>query len=57
MSPRSLVPEAQLVRGEVISREAAVICGAAWVEETFRQLDPRVVLHWRVKTVQRSRSR
>ncbi|HEY2591607.1 MAG TPA: carboxylating nicotinate-nucleotide diphosphorylase [Steroidobacteraceae bacterium] len=43
-----LVPESQLVRGEVVSREAAVICGAPWVEETFRQLDPRVSLEWRV---------
>lgn len=41
-----LVPESQLVRGEVVSREAAVICGAAWVRETFRQLDPRVSLEW-----------
>ena len=43
-----LVPESQLVRGEVVSREAAVICGAPWVEETFRQLDPRVSLEWRI---------
>src|SRR6185437_8659376 len=41
-----LVPESQLVRGEVVSREAAVICGAPWVEETFRQLDERVSLEW-----------
>jgi len=44
-----LVPDSQLVRGEVVSREAAVICGAPWVEETFRQLDPRVSLEWRVQ--------
>jgi nicotinate-nucleotide pyrophosphorylase (carboxylating) len=43
-----LVPDSQLVRGEVVSREAAVICGAPWVEETFRQLDPRVSLDWHV---------
>lgn len=41
-----LVPDAQFVRGEVVSREAAVICGAPWVEETFRQLDRRVSLDW-----------
>jgi nicotinate-nucleotide pyrophosphorylase (carboxylating) len=43
-----LVPESQLVRGEVVSREAAVICGAPWVEETFRQLDSRVALEWQI---------
>lgn len=43
-----LIPESQHVRGEVVSREAAVICGAPWVTETYRQLDPRVVLGWRI---------
>jgi nicotinate-nucleotide pyrophosphorylase (carboxylating) len=45
----SLVPATQLVRGEVISREAAVICGAPWVQETFRQLDPAIALEWSVR--------
>jgi nicotinate-nucleotide pyrophosphorylase (carboxylating) len=35
------------VRGRVLCREAAVICGTAWVEETFRQLEPRVRVLWR----------
>ena len=42
----SLVPAAQRVRGSIITREAAVLCGRAWVEETFRQLDPKVQLTW-----------
>jgi len=42
----ALVPAAQRVRGRVIAREAAVLCGRAWVEETFRQLDPNVHLTW-----------
>ena len=42
----ALVPAAQRVRGSVVAREAAVLCGRAWVEETFRQLDPRVQLSW-----------
>ena len=41
-----LVPEAQRVRGSVITREAAVLCGRAWGEETFRRLDARVELKW-----------
>ncbi len=44
----SLVPESQQVRGQVVSREAAVLCGAPWVAETYRQLDPRVALDWQV---------
>jgi nicotinate-nucleotide pyrophosphorylase (carboxylating) len=31
----------------VLTREAAVLCGTAWVEETFRQLDPALRLRWR----------
>ena len=42
----ALVPAAQRVRGGVVTREAAVLCGRAWAEETFRRLDPRVQLSW-----------
>ena len=41
-----LVPEQQHVRGELVSREEAVLCGTAWAQETFRQLDRRVRLEW-----------
>jgi nicotinate-nucleotide pyrophosphorylase (carboxylating) len=43
----ALVPAAQRVRGRVITREAAVLCGQAWADETFRRLDPLVRLTWR----------
>lgn len=42
----ALVPPDQRVEGTVRCRERAVLCGSAWVAETFRQLDPRVTLHW-----------
>jgi nicotinate-nucleotide pyrophosphorylase (carboxylating) len=42
----TLVPEQQVVRGEVIARETAIVCGAPWASETFRQLDPRIKLEW-----------
>jgi len=42
----ALVPEGQRVRGSVITREAAILCGRAWAEETFRRLDARVQLTW-----------
>ena len=44
----ALVPATQQVRGRVITREPAVLCGVAWVNETFRQLDPAVRLAWHV---------
>ncbi|KGK43017.1 nicotinate-nucleotide pyrophosphorylase [Nitrincola sp. A-D6] len=44
-----LIPVAHQASARVITREAAVICGVAWVDEVFRQVDPQVELHWRVK--------
>ena len=44
----SLVPARQRVRGRLITREPMTLCGSAWVEETFRQLDPHIVLKWQV---------
>ncbi|GAB3369840.1 nicotinate-nucleotide diphosphorylase [Azotobacter armeniacus] len=43
-----LIPEGRLARARVITREATVIAGSAWVDEVFRQLDPRVAVHWEV---------
>ena len=34
--------------GTVISREKAVICGRAWVDEVFKQLDNNVSIEWHV---------
>jgi nicotinate-nucleotide pyrophosphorylase (carboxylating) len=42
----ALVPARQRVSGQVITREDAVLCGVAWVNETFRQLDPAIKLQW-----------
>ena len=50
---------AQLISAErkaaarIISRDAAVICGTAWVDEVFRQLDPRVIVQWQVRDGER----
>jgi nicotinate-nucleotide pyrophosphorylase (carboxylating) len=50
---------AQLIDAEhhasarIITREAATICGTAWADEVFRQLDPRVTVNWRVHDGQR----
>ena len=43
----SLVDPARRARARVLAREAAVVCGAPWVEATLRQLDPEVRIEWR----------
>ncbi len=43
-----LIPAERLAQAVIITREAAVISGTAWVDAVFRQLDPRVAVHWRV---------
>jgi nicotinate-nucleotide pyrophosphorylase (carboxylating) len=45
----NLIPARQRVRGRLITREPMTLCGSAWVEETFRQLDPQIVLKWQVE--------
>ena len=42
----ALVPEQQQVRAHIVAREPAILCGAAWATETFRQLDPDIRLDW-----------
>ena len=37
----------------VLARESAVICGSAWVEAVFRQLDPQAELVWHVNDGER----
>ena len=43
----ALIPERAQAQATVISREAAVLCGAAWFDAVFRQLDPRIAIEWR----------
>lgn len=43
-----LIPAERLAKATIISRDAAVIAGTAWVDTVFRQLDPRVAVHWQV---------
>ena len=42
----ALIPVATRARGRVISREAAVLCGTAWFDEVFRQVDDAIAIHW-----------
>ncbi|MCK9718385.1 carboxylating nicotinate-nucleotide diphosphorylase [Pseudomonas syringae pv. syringae] len=43
-----LIPAERLAKATIISRDASVIAGTAWVDAVFRQLDPRVAVHWQV---------
>lgn len=42
----ALIPEDAQAEATVISREPAVLCGAAWFDAVFRQLDPRIHIEW-----------
>jgi nicotinate-nucleotide pyrophosphorylase (carboxylating) len=43
----ALIASNTLAVARVIAREPATLCGRAWFDETFRQLDPRVTVDWR----------
>ncbi|MCB1826475.1 MAG: carboxylating nicotinate-nucleotide diphosphorylase [Candidatus Competibacteraceae bacterium] len=43
----ALIPEHAQVEATVVSREAAILCGAAWFDAVFRQLDPGIAIDWR----------
>jgi len=43
-----LIPAHQQARARIITREAAVVAGKAWVDEVFRVLDPAVEVRWQV---------
>lgn len=43
-----LIPGERLATATIITREDCVIAGTAWVDAVFRQLDPRVAVHWQV---------
>jgi nicotinate-nucleotide pyrophosphorylase (carboxylating) len=41
-----LIPADKPAIANVICREEAVVCGTAWFDEVFRQLDPAVQVEW-----------
>lgn len=44
-----LMPADRMITARLISRESAVLCGQAWLNETFRQLDERISVKWLVE--------
>jgi nicotinate-nucleotide pyrophosphorylase (carboxylating) len=45
----SLLDPQQLADARVISREAGIVCGTAWFNEVFRQLDNSIRIDWSVQ--------
>jgi nicotinate-nucleotide pyrophosphorylase (carboxylating) len=45
----NLIPANQSIVADIITREDCVLAGAAWVTETFAQLDRNIQLNWYVK--------
>jgi nicotinate-nucleotide pyrophosphorylase (carboxylating) len=42
----SLIDEDAVVGAQIIARESLVLCGEAWVDEIYRQLDENVIIDW-----------
>ena len=48
-----LIPAERDASARIITRENATIAGTAWVDEVFRQVDPRVRVNWQVRDGER----
>jgi nicotinate-nucleotide pyrophosphorylase (carboxylating) len=51
-----LIPADRVARASVITREDAVLCGTAWFDEVFRQVDARVRVTWATHDGERARA-
>ena len=45
----ALVPSDSRGCARILVREAAVLCGQAWCDEVFRQVEPATAIHWHKK--------
>ena len=41
-----LIPAERQAQATIISREPAILCGTAWADEVFRQVDARIRVEW-----------
>lgn len=44
-----LLPADAIATAQVITREKGILCGTAWFEEVFKQLDPTLQIEWFAK--------
>ena len=42
----ALITPATRLQARLITREAGLLCGQAWFNETLRQVDPQIEVHW-----------
>lgn len=42
----ALIPADRQAEATIISREPAILCGTAWADEVFRQVDPTINVQW-----------
>lgn len=45
----AIIPEATYAEAEVITREDMVLCGQAWFDAVFKQLNPDIQIDWQVQ--------
>ncbi|MEA3640463.1 MAG: carboxylating nicotinate-nucleotide diphosphorylase [Lamprobacter sp.] len=48
-----LLPADARAAAEVITRDDAVLCGTAWFDQVFRQLDPQISIQWQARDGER----
>ncbi|WP_129642709.1 carboxylating nicotinate-nucleotide diphosphorylase [Peristeroidobacter agariperforans] len=51
-----LIPADRVSKATVITREDATLCGRAWFDEVFRQIDPKVQVTWKAADGDRVRA-
>ncbi len=49
----SLVPSTEYAHARVVTREQAVLCGTAWFEQCFHQIDREVRIRWKARDSER----
>jgi nicotinate-nucleotide pyrophosphorylase (carboxylating) len=45
----ALIPAETLAEAQLVTREPAILCGTAWFDEVFRQVDKRVSVTWNAR--------
>ncbi len=42
----ALIPAERQASASILTRESAILCGTAWADEVFRQVDPQISVEW-----------
>lgn len=45
----ALVPEGASARARVVAREDCVLCGSAWFDNVYQQINPRIHIEWQAR--------